>query len=76
MYFYKMGGHLVDQSKDINFKAAFLPKLVQGAPLKVHVSANFMFVESGSWSSLPIEYGYECDGRISVHNWHIHRVWL
>jgi type IX secretion system PorP/SprF family membrane protein len=45
MHLYLIGGHVFDLSNDIKFKPAFLTKLVQGAPLQVDVSANFMFVE-------------------------------
>lgn len=45
MHFYLIGGHVFDLSYNVKFKPAFLTKLVQGAPLQVDVSANFMFVE-------------------------------
>lgn len=43
--YYFIGGYVFDLSNDIQFKPAFLTKLVEGAPLQVDVSANFMFVE-------------------------------
>ncbi|MGL2986930.1 PorP/SprF family type IX secretion system membrane protein [Flavobacterium sp. RSSA_27] len=43
--YYLIGGYVFDLSNDIKFKPAFLTKLVEGSPLQVDVSANFMFVE-------------------------------
>lgn len=43
--YYLIGGHVFDLSPDLKFKPAFLTKLVQGSPLQVDLSANFMFHE-------------------------------
>jgi type IX secretion system PorP/SprF family membrane protein len=43
--YYLIGGYVFDLSNDIKFKPAFLTKLVEGSPLQVDVSANFMFIE-------------------------------
>lgn len=43
--YYLIGGYVFDLSYDIIFKPAFLTKLVEGSPLQVDVSANFMFIE-------------------------------
>jgi type IX secretion system PorP/SprF family membrane protein len=43
--YYLIGGYVFDLSYDIKFKPAFLTKLVEGSPLQVDVSANFMFIE-------------------------------
>ncbi|MFZ4105572.1 PorP/SprF family type IX secretion system membrane protein [Flavobacterium sp.] len=43
MNFYLIGGHVFDLSSNIKFKPAFLGKMVQGAPLQLDVSANFLF---------------------------------
>nr|WP_315174066.1 type IX secretion system membrane protein PorP/SprF [uncultured Flavobacterium sp.] len=43
--YYLIGGYVFDLSNDIKFKPAFLTKLVEGSPLQVDVSANFMFVD-------------------------------
>ncbi|CAM2943127.1 type IX secretion system membrane protein, PorP/SprF family [Flavobacterium succinicans] len=43
--YYLIGGYVFDLSNSIKFKPAFLTKLVEGAPLQVDVSANFMFAE-------------------------------
>ncbi|OOV26930.1 hypothetical protein BXU11_11260 [Flavobacterium sp. LM5] len=43
--YYFIGGYVFDLSSDIKFKPAFLTKVVEGSPLQVDVSANFMFVE-------------------------------
>ena len=43
--YYLIGGYVFDLSYDIKFKPAFLTKLVEGSPLQVDISANFMFIE-------------------------------
>lgn len=43
MHFYLIGGHVFDLAENIKFKPAFLTKMVNGAPLQVDVSGNFMF---------------------------------
>lgn len=43
--YYLIGGYVFDLSNSIKFKPAFLTKLVEGAPLQVDASANFMFAE-------------------------------
>ncbi|MGL2988415.1 PorP/SprF family type IX secretion system membrane protein [Flavobacterium sp. RSSA_27] len=43
--YYLMGGYVFQVSDDIKFKPAILTKLVEGSPLQVDMSANFMFVE-------------------------------
>ena len=45
MHYYLIGGHVFNLSESIQFKPAFLGKLVQGAPLQVDLSANFLFNE-------------------------------
>jgi type IX secretion system PorP/SprF family membrane protein len=45
MNYYVIGGYVFDLSNDIKFKPAFLSKIVEGSPLQVDVSANFMFVD-------------------------------
>lgn len=43
MHYYLIGGHVFDLSESIQFKPAVLGKLVQGAPLQLDLSANFLF---------------------------------
>ncbi len=43
--YYFMAGYVFDLNYDIKFKPAVLTKMVQGAPLQVDVSGNFMFYE-------------------------------
>jgi len=43
--YYLMGGYVFDLSPSTKFKPAFLTKLVEGSPLQVDVSANFMFID-------------------------------
>ncbi|TDX12735.1 type IX secretion system PorP/SprF family membrane protein [Flavobacterium sp. S87F.05.LMB.W.Kidney.N] len=45
--YYLMGGYVfnLDKYQDIKFKPAVLGKMVQGAPLQVDISANFMFID-------------------------------
>lgn len=45
MHYYVIGGHVFDLSPSIQFKPAFLAKAVQGAPLQVDVSGNFLINE-------------------------------
>lgn len=45
MHFYLIGGHVFDLSPDIQFKPAFLMKAVEGSPLQLDVSGNFLFNE-------------------------------
>lgn len=53
MNFYLIGGYVFDLSPNLKFKPAFLGKMVQGAPLQLDVSANFMlndkFVLGAAW---------------------------
>jgi type IX secretion system PorP/SprF family membrane protein len=43
--YYLIGGYVFDLSPSIKFKPTFMTKLVEGSPLQVDVSANFMFNE-------------------------------
>ena len=45
MSYYLIGGYVFDLTDTVKFKPAFLTKLIQGAPLQVDVSANFMFFD-------------------------------
>lgn len=45
MNFYFIGGHVFDMTYDVKFKPAFLVKAVQGAPLQVDFTANFIINE-------------------------------
>lgn len=45
MHYYLIGGYVFDLNESIKFKPAFLSKAVQGAPLQVDLSGNFMFNE-------------------------------
>jgi type IX secretion system PorP/SprF family membrane protein len=53
MNFYLMGGYVFDLSSNLKLKPAFLGKMVQGAPLQLDVSANFLinekFVLGAAW---------------------------
>lgn len=44
-HYHLMGGYVFDLNKDIKFKPAFITKIVQGSPLQLDLSANFMFNE-------------------------------
>jgi type IX secretion system PorP/SprF family membrane protein len=41
--YYLMAGYVFDIGDEVKFKPALLTKMVQGAPLQVDVSGNFMF---------------------------------
>ncbi|UPZ17970.1 type IX secretion system membrane protein PorP/SprF [Flavobacterium humidisoli] len=43
--YYFIGGYIYDLSSSLKFKPAFLAKFVQGAPLQIDLSGNFMFLE-------------------------------
>lgn len=60
MHFYLMGGYVFDLSNDVKFKPAFLTKVVQGAPLQVDLTANFLFMEK-----LTLGAAYRWDAAIS-----------
>lgn len=52
-HLYFIGGYVFDFSDNVKFKPAVLSKLVQGAPIQLDLSANFMFndkfVIGGAW---------------------------
>ena len=43
--YYLIGGYVFDFSDTVKFKPAFLTKMVEGAPLQVDLSGNFMFFD-------------------------------
>ena len=43
--YYLIAGYVFDLNNSIKFKPALLTKMVEGAPLQVDVSGNFMFVD-------------------------------
>jgi type IX secretion system PorP/SprF family membrane protein len=45
MSYYLIGGYVFNLNDTVKFKPAFLTKLIQGAPLQVDVSGNFMFFD-------------------------------
>lgn len=45
MHYHIIGGKVFDIHPSIQFKPAFLAKIVEGAPLQLDLSANFMFQE-------------------------------
>lgn len=45
MNFYFIGGYVFDLSSNLQFKPAFLTKIIEGAPLQLDVSANFLLFE-------------------------------
>ncbi len=45
MHFYLIAGTVFEFNPDLKFKPALMSKIVQGAPLQVDLSANFMFFE-------------------------------
>jgi len=53
LHYYFMSGYVFEISESTKFKPAFLVKAVEGAPLQVDLSANFMlnnkFVLGGAW---------------------------
>ena len=45
MHYYFIAGHVFDLSGSVKLKPALLTKVVQGAPLQIDLSANFLFNE-------------------------------
>ncbi|PKP15477.1 MAG: hypothetical protein CVU07_09975 [Bacteroidetes bacterium HGW-Bacteroidetes-23] len=45
LHYFIMGGYVFDLTPDILLKPAFLTKIVEGSPLSVDVSANFLYQE-------------------------------
>ena len=45
MSYYLIAGYVMDLNYNLKFKPALLTKMVQGAPLQVDVSGNFMFAD-------------------------------
>jgi type IX secretion system PorP/SprF family membrane protein len=43
MNYYLIGGYVFELNSNLKFKPAFLSKLVEGAPLQLDLSANFLF---------------------------------
>lgn len=43
MNFYLIGGYIFDLTYNLKFKPAFLTKVVEGAPLQLDISANFLY---------------------------------
>lgn len=41
--YYLIGGYVFDLSSEVKFKPAFISKVVEGSPLQLDVSGNFMF---------------------------------
>lgn len=60
MNFYFIGGYVFDLSPSIKFKPAVLSKVVQGAPLQVDGSANFLFFDK-----LMLGAAYRWDAAVS-----------
>lgn len=60
MNFYGIAGYVFDLSPSIKFKPAVLTKMVQGAPLQVDGSANFLFFDK-----LTIGAAYRWDAAFS-----------
>ena len=59
--YYLMGGYVFDFSQEVKFKPAVLTKMVEGAPLQLDVSANFLFFEK-----LTLGVAYRWDAAVSA----------
>ncbi|KAF2342892.1 PorP/SprF family type IX secretion system membrane protein [Flavobacterium tistrianum] len=59
--YYLMGGYVFDFSQEVKFKPAALMKMVEGAPLQLDVSANFLFFEK-----LTLGAAYRWDAAVSA----------
>ncbi|WP_010250643.1 PorP/SprF family type IX secretion system membrane protein [Myroides injenensis] len=45
MHYYLIGGYVFDLNPSLKFKPAFLAKAVEGAPLQVDLTANFLIID-------------------------------
>ncbi|MBV2195560.1 MAG: type IX secretion system membrane protein PorP/SprF [Flavobacterium sp.] len=70
---YLIGGYVFDLSPSIKFKPAFLGKVVQGAPLQVDLSGNFLihdkFVLGAAWrwsTAMSLMVGFQITDEIYV----------
>lgn len=61
MHFYLIGGYVFDLGPSVKFKPATLLKAVNGAPLSVDLSANFLFNEN-----LTLGAAYRWDAAVSA----------
>ena len=61
LHYYLMGGYVFDLSDQIKFKPAFLMKAVEGAPLQVDLTANFLLAEK-----VTLGAAYRWDAAISI----------
>lgn len=61
MHYYFIAGHVFDLSPSLQFKPAVLTKMVQGAPLQVDVSGNFLINEK-----LTLGVAYRWDAAVSA----------
>ncbi|MES2544282.1 MAG: type IX secretion system membrane protein PorP/SprF [Bacteroidota bacterium] len=59
--YYFIGGHVFNVSPNVKFKPALLTKMVQGAPLQVDVSGNFLIQDK-----FTIGVAYRYDAAISL----------
>nr|WP_294785586.1 type IX secretion system membrane protein PorP/SprF [uncultured Flavobacterium sp.] len=59
--YYLMAGYVFNLSQEIKFKPAVLTKMVEGAPLQVDASANFMFFDK-----LTLGVAYRWDAAVSA----------
>ncbi len=59
--YYLIGGYVFNFSQEVKFKPAVLMKMVEGAPLQLDVSANFLFFEK-----LTLGAAYRWDAAISA----------
>lgn len=61
MHYYLIGGYVFNLNDNLKFKPAFLTKVVQGAPLQLDVTTNFMF-----YDKFTIGGSYRWDAAVSI----------
>lgn len=61
MHYYLMAGYVFDLNENIKFKPAFLSKVVQGAPLQLDITGNFLIHEK-----FMAGVGYRWDAAVSA----------
>lgn len=61
MHFYVIGGHVFEFSDNLKFKPAFLTKAVEGSPIQIDLTGNFLIHEK-----LTLGASYRWDASISA----------